>query len=65
MLESWVFAKTAFAVAPSLVKMMLTLAVAQLALALEMVARRTMYDVPVTDMMTAELLAAFNGATIA
>jgi hypothetical protein len=41
-LESLVFAKTALAVAPSLVRIILTLAVEQLAFALEKVTRRTM-----------------------
>jgi len=61
MFESLVVAKTALAALPSLDVMILTLAVAALAFAFEMVTRRTMYLVPTTDITAATLLTALSG----
>jgi len=59
--SSLVVANTALAALPSLDVRILTLAVAALAFAFEMVTRRTMKLVPTTDITEAALLTAFSG----
>jgi hypothetical protein len=61
MFASLVVANTALAGLPSLDVRILTLAVAALAFAFEMVTRRTMKLVPTTDITAAALLTAFSG----